>query len=206
MVLVHHENALRFNEILNYKIKNLCRIASLKTQALLPDLPVHKDVFTSRLGACEKQAFTHALQLSINRQKGQTHGRSGFAAIAGIGNLGSLRTRYRVHELAALQEQILRAIRPQEFALSGLVGEYSDFVYLILLPDAGSPSMEHYLKQLEERFSVAFSVGENQDLVQLHIGYMSLGDGLDAPAAIHQVKSLLNQAMKTQVFSTRRPE
>lgn len=201
MVLVHHENALRFNEIINYKIKNLCRIASLKTQALLPDLPVHRDVFTSRLGALDKEVFTHALQLNINRKNGQSDDQRGFAAIAGIGNLGSLRTRYRVNELVGLQEQVLRAIRPQEFGLSGLVAEYADFVYLMLLPDAGIPSMDHYLRQLEERFSTAFSVESNEDLVQLHVGYMQLGGGQDAPAVIHQVKASLNQAMKTQVFS-----
>ncbi len=201
LALVYTENPLIFNEAVKHKINNLCRIAGLKIEALYPRMDVHEDIFATLTSSYNQELFSgslKAVQQHFVEHKGVMKSWLGMIC---IGNIADLRTKHRLDDLVDLQKQVLSQLRPQEYGLSGILGEYSDYVYCFLLQSSDETAFAQWAGQISKVFEqpVRFAAGISEP-VSLHMGSMLINGESDQETMMRQVKNAMNQAVKEQMF------
>ncbi|MDG5768026.1 GAF domain-containing protein [Balneolales bacterium ANBcel1] len=201
VALSYSENPLVFNEATKHKIGNLCRVAGLKMESMFPGLDVQEDIFAAGNSGYRKDLFSGALSTLQRHHKNRNGVLQSWVGMVGIGNIADLRSKHRLDDLLDLQHQVLRRLRPQEYGFSGILGEYSDYVYCFLLQSADEAAFGQWTDGVEEAFRspVPFSAGISER-VTLHLGYLLMDNGTDADRIIGEVRKAMNQAMKQELF------
>lgn len=201
LVLVYNDNPLIFTEAVKHKINNLCRIAGLKVETMLPNLDVHEDIFATGLSSYKQDLFKGCLSTLLQHREDYNGTKQTWVGMVSIGNIADLRTKYRLDDLIELQQQVLLLLRPQHYGLTGILGEYSDYVYTFILQSADEAAFTHWSGAVMEklRFPVDFSSG-NKEEIMLNIGYSRVDRQTEADTVMQVVKKAMNEAVKNRMF------
>ncbi len=201
LVLVYLENPLIFTETVKYKINNLCRIAGLKIEAMLPGLDVQENIFSTAWSSFSGELFSGCLSTVLKHIREANPAMETWVGMAGIGNIAELRTKYRLEDLVHLQKQILSKMRPQNFGCSGIIGEYSDYVYTFILQSTDETAFARWTQRVKETFDdpVVFS-GAISEVIQLNIGYTTLDKGMNPDIVMQKIKKAMNKAIKEHEY------
>ncbi len=201
LALVYSENPLLFSDALKHKTGNLCRMAGLKLEAMLPDLDVYDNLFSTRLSAYSRELFKSSLTRIANNGRKHEQAMSIWVGMITIGNINDLRTRYRLEDLNALQRQVLNGIRPQQYGIPGIIAAHSDYVYMFLLQSPDESAFLSWTGRIREAFRdpvpLSAKVGER---VQLNTGATRLNGTADPDSILQKVKKAMNEAIKQQKF------
>lgn len=201
LVLVYNENPLVFTEAAKHKVNNLCRIAGLKIEAMLPGLDVDEDIFATSLGVYKQELFNLCLSSILDNISGNNGVLRTWGGMISIGNIADLRTKYRLEDLTGLQQEVLRLLCPPKYGITGILGEYSDYIYTFLLQSPDETAFDHWCKGVMETFKspVSFSGGKMEQ-VEINMGY-AMPDGVRDSGQIMQVaKQAMNSAVKNKEF------
>ncbi len=201
LVLAYSENPILFNDAIKHKISNLCRIAGLKLEAMLPDLDVYENIFSTGVSSYSRTLFGGILtRLSKNMQL-QTPAMSTWIGMLSIGNINDLRTRYRLEELMNLQQQVLVKISPQNFGIPGIIGAYSDYVYTFLLQSTDESAFLSWTGRVKEAFREPVPLSDrNNELIRLHAGVVRLNGMMESDTILQKIKKAMNEAVKKGKF------
>lgn len=201
LVLTYSENPLMFTEAIKHKINNLCRITGLKIEGMLPDLDVHENLFSTGMSSYTEELFSECLQRVQAHLNDQTQSMSTWVGMIAVGNIADLRTKYRLEDLTDLQMQILLKLKPQKFGYSGILGEYSDYVYTFILQSTDESAFTSWTQGIQDEFGEPVAFAEDaSEPIALHIGYTLLQKGLDADGVMQKAKKAMNEAVKSQTF------
>ncbi|MEX0680171.1 MAG: hypothetical protein WD097_02225 [Balneolales bacterium] len=201
LVLVYTENPLIFSEAVKHKIANLGRIAGLKFESLMPDLDVQEDIFSTALTTYSEDLFSKSLAVIQKHLNEQPVALSTWVGMITIGNISSLRTKYRLEDLTQLQRQVLQKLAPQEFGYSGIISRYSDYIYQFILQSTDEAAFSQWAEGLAREFREPVSfTSDDKEIIQLNIGYKLLHQGGDGDMAMQKTKSAMNEAVKTGTF------
>lgn len=201
LLLVYSENPFVFSDALKHKIGNLCLMAGLKLEAMLPDLDVYENLFATSISCYSKELFTMALERLAGGEGQRESAMASWTGMVTIGNINDLRTRYRLEELARLQQEVLKGIRPQEYGIPGIVGVYSDYIYTFLLQSTDESAFLHWTGRIREAFRepVALSL-KSSEKVQLNTGVVRVNGSAQPEDLMRIVKKAMNEALKQQKF------
>ncbi len=201
LALVYNENPLIFTEAAKHKITNLCRIAGLKIEAMIPGLDVHDDIFSSPMTSYQQELFSGSLEtIQCHLDKGNGAMQT-WAGVVCVGNIADLRTKHRLEELIDLQKQVLLHLRPQKIGLSGMLGGHSDYIYTFVLQSTDEAAFARWSENLMETFQddIRFSSGIREP-VNLHMGVARLASGTDHEELMKKAKMAMNEAVKNKQF------
>lgn len=203
LALVYSENPLMFNDVLRYKMINLCRICGLKLEALLPGLGIDEDLFSSGLMAYSNELFQASLQSILRHENDTLSALSTWVAMVTVGNIADLRTRYRLEELRELQNEILARLRPQHTGSPGLIGLYSDYTYTLIIQSADESAFTRYKNHVERIFKdpVTFA-SEKSESISLGIGVLAAGKGMMADTVLGKARMAMNESLRQKKLIT----
>lgn len=201
LALVYSEDLLVFSEAIKHKITNLCRIAGLKLEALQPELDVEEDIFANRISCYTSDLFNGALRVIKKHQDNYDVPMKTWVGMFSISNISDLRTRYRLEDLIQLQKKVLSVVRPQKFGYSGIIGEYSDYVYSFILQSTDESAFNSWIQALQKEFEQPVSFSDDQRVaVRLRLGFTELQQGMEPDAAVQNSRRAMNEAVKQQKF------
>ncbi len=201
LVLVYTENPLLFNDALRHKIGNLCLIAGLKLEAMLPDLDVYDNLFSTRLSSYSRDLFSGALSRISQHAGNNEPTLATWVGMVTIGNINDLRTRYRLEDLTALQRHVLSGIRPQKYGIPGIIGAHSDYVYLFLLQSTDESAFLSWTGRIRETFRDPVPLSaKNGEVVQLNAGVTRLNGSADPETILQKIKKAMNNAINQRKF------
>lgn len=204
LLVIYSENPLLFNDILKFKITNLCRVAGLKLEALLPELDVHDNIFSNGTSCYTKELFSGSLSC-ITEHISHCDKASGFyswVGMATISNINDLRTRFRLDELTALQKVVLDKIRPNNFDVPGIAASYSDYVYTIILQSTDELALKRWVENITNVFDqpVSFS-SRHKEKIQFSSAFTQLKEERNTESILQRVRKAMNNAVRNnQVF------
>ena len=197
LVMAYDENPLLFTEALKHKIKNLCRICSLKLTASEPRSTLKEDLLANTYTAFIPDIWEVSLKSELERIKNNPDLHSWFGLIT-IKDLSSLRTRYRLDDLKSLQHELVVALNPSNFGLSGYLGSKTDYVYTFLIQSSSSDAIDVWSSALKglENEPIHFSNGKKEQIEYI-AGYTKLTpDFEDIQSVIKQANSAFSDAFK----------
>ncbi len=203
LVLAYSENPLLFSEAVKHKISNLCRVTGLKLEAMLPDLDVYENIFSTGISSYSRELVSGILTQLTEHIRLQTPTMSTWIGMLTIGNINDLRTRYRLEELTNLQRQVMEKIRPQNFGIPGIIGAYSDYVYTFLLQSTDESAFLSWTGSVKEAIREPITIsGKDDIMLRLNTGVVRLNGGMDTKtdAIIQNIKMAMNDAVKQQKF------
>ena len=201
LAVVYSENPLLFNEVTKHKISNLCRITGLKLEAMLPGLDVYDNIFSTTTNSYSKELISVILSRLSGHDRIETPGLSTWVGMIAIGNINDMRTRYRLDDLTDLKRQILCKIRPQNFGIPGIIGTYSDYIYIFLLQSSDESACLSWSGHLKDAFREPMSFSSNKhEKVQLNIGVMRLSGEMAPDFVLEKIKKAMNDAVKQNKF------
>jgi hypothetical protein len=201
LLIVYSENPLLFNDALKHKIGNLCRMAGLKLEAMLPDLDVYDNLFSSRLTSYTQELFSGALARISGLNHRNENTLATWVGMITIGNVNDLRTRYRLEDLTQLQQKVLAGIRPQHYGIPGIIGQYSDYVYTFLLQSTDESAFLSWTGRIREAFRQPVPLSmKNGEIVELNTGVTRLNGKAEPDAILRVIKKAMNDAVKQQKF------
>ncbi|MDI6400369.1 GAF domain-containing protein [Balneolaceae bacterium ANBcel3] len=203
MILVYHENPLLFSEALKHKISNLCRIAGLKLESMLPGLDVGEDIFSTSVTSFRKELFVAVMERllkHIESPEAKT-AYNVWMGMVSVGNLADLRTRYRLDELRDLQKEIVLHLAPSRYELPGIIGEHSDYVYSFVIQSPDESAFRKWTERVRDVFEkpVLFG-GGNSEKIQLHVGCKVIKEPQDPNTVTQTVRSAMNEAVNRNMF------
>ena len=201
LLLVYSENPLLFNDALKHKIGNLCLMAGLKLEAMLPHLDVYDNLFSTHISCYSRDLFTGALSRLAGEDRQRESGMATWLGMVTIGNINDLRTRYRLEDLTRLQQQVLAGIRPQQYGIPGIIGAYSDYIYTFLLQSTDESAFLSWTGRIREVFRepVALSVNSSENVL-LNTGVTRVNGAAKPEELLQKAKKAMNEALKQQKF------
>ncbi len=201
LALVYNENPLVFTEAVKHKLNNLCRIAGLKIEAMLPNLDVHDDIFGTPFGSYRQELFMECVAASLKNMNDINGVMRTWVGMVTIGNVADLRTKYRLEDLMDLQRVVLRHLRPQNFGVTGILSEYSDYIYTFVLQSSDEAAISHWHEGVRKTFEspVDFASGTSEKVI-INIGYIEPDGETEADSIMQQAKRVMNEAVKNKKF------
>ncbi len=201
LVLAYSENPFLFNEAVKHKISNLCRIAGLRLEAMLPELDVYENIFSTGVSSYSRELVSGILTSLSEHMRLQTPAMSTWIGMLSIGNINDLRTRYRLEDLTNMQQQVMSKIRPQNYGIPGIIGAYSDYVYTFLLQSTDESAFLSWTGSVKEAFREPLPLSEHgSELLQLNTGVIRLNGELETDAVLQKIKKAMNEAVKQKKF------
>lgn len=201
LVLAYSENPFLFNEAVKHKISNLCRIAGLRLEAMLPELDVYENIFSTGVSSYSRELVSGILTSLSEHMRLQTPAMSTWIGMLSIGNINDLRTRYRLEDLTKMQQQVMSKIRPQNYGIPGIIGAYSDYVYTFLLQSTDESAFLSWTGSVKEAFREPLPLSEHgSELLQLNTGVIRLNGELETDAVLQKIKKAMNEAVKQKKF------
>lgn len=201
LALVYSEDFLVFTEAVTHKITNFCRVAGLKLETLLPHLGIEEDVFANKISCYTSDLYKGALNVIRKHQNNYDVPMKTWVGMFAISNISTLRTRYRPDDLVQLQKMVLSAARPQKFGYSGIISEYSDYVYSFILQSTDESAFDSWIQAVRKEFQHPVSFADDQKIeILLRTGLTELTRGMDPESAIQNSRKAMNEAVKQQKF------
>ncbi len=203
LILAYSENPLLFSEAVKHKISNLCRVAGLKLEAMLPDLDVYENIFATGVSSYSRTLVSGILTQLTRHIRLQDPTMPTWIGMLTIGNINDLRTRYRLEELTSMQQQVMAKLRPQNFGIPGIIGAYSDYVYTFLLQSTDESALLAWTGSVKEAFRNPLPISEKDEIVlRINTGVVRLNGEMDTKTdtIIQNIKKAMNDAVKQQKF------
>lgn len=201
LVMVYGEDPALFTETLKHKVIHLCRVVSLKLEALFPHLEVPENLFSGTLSCYSYELISGSLSTILNQSRKCPTSLKTWGGMISIGNIVDFRTRYTLQELRELQKEALVRIKPQNFHLTGIIGKYSDYVYLFILQSADENAFNKWIEKLRAAVREPILFSDNKkETVKIHFGYCIVDEEEDADTIINKSKKAMNEAVKEELF------
>jgi hypothetical protein len=106
----------------------------------------------------------------------------------------------RLEELKTLQKDLVKALNPSNYGLSGLIGFHSDYVYSFIMQGEDKNMVQDWAASLKEKYTEPYVTENKQSLqISLSFGYTCLHDDMnDVQQVQKEAKSALSSAVKNE--------
>lgn len=193
----YDENPLVFNESTKHKILNVVRSVSLKLESPRFGASVDKDLFAVVHGLLDPDFWRSTLATEIRRARIYPKTKSYFGFMT-IGDLQSIRSKYRLDDLQKLQFDVVRLANPTQLGLAGMLGQFSDYVYAFIIQGNDDQSITKWVKAVNKAFQqpIVMKDGSTRQ-VRMHFGFTCVREDVqDEEQVISEAKTALSHALK----------
>jgi hypothetical protein len=195
--ICNDESPLVFNESTKHKLINTVKMISLKLESPRYGASVEKDLFAVVHGLLDPDFWRATLITEIRRTRLYPKIKTYFGFIT-IGQLHEIRAKHRLDSLQQLQYDIVRLANPANLGLSGMLGQFSDYVYAFIIQGSDEQVVGKWVKAVNKILQkpVLFKDGSNR-VIRLHYGYTLIKEDVkDEDQLISEAKTALSHALK----------
>jgi hypothetical protein len=195
--LLTDENPLVFNESTKFKITNAIQLISMKLESARYGASVEKDFFSVVHGLLDPDFWRATLITEIRRAKLYPKVKTYFGFMT-IGELHEIRSKLRLDSLQQMQYDLVRIANPSALGLSGLLGQFSDYVYAFIIQGADEQVVGKWVKAVTKILQRPMVFKDNSSRqLRLHFGYTLVKDDVaDEDQLISEAKTALSHALK----------
>jgi hypothetical protein len=148
VMVVNHANPLLFKDSCKHRLINLVRVASLRLQSGRVRISVDDDLLSNDFSAYRLEVIEKAIDIELERIK-NVDGYHTWVGFATPDNLAGLRTKYRLESLRELQELSVHRLNPNAHGAKGLVGLYTEYLYLVFIQDRREDALKRFEQSLK---------------------------------------------------------
>lgn len=198
--VVNDENPLLFTESVKHKMTNLVRVTALKMMASKESYKVTSDFMTHEYGAFVTPLIERTIHRQLKRVKLFPE-RHAWVAMFTFQEINSLRTRYGVDTLRALQKQVIQRSLPEESLATAITGFHADYIYTTIIQSTQSEGISAWLGHMEAQQKQAFYCEKDQTKLQFRIGYAKVTEQFkDSYDMLRSVKQAFSEATRNGTF------
>ncbi|NCP84729.1 MAG: hypothetical protein GW823_07505 [Bacteroidetes bacterium] len=191
------ESPLVFNESTKHKLVNVVNMIALKLVSPRYGASIEKDLFTVVHGLLDPDFWRSTLITELRRATLYPKIKTYFGFVT-ISQLHEIRAKHRLDSLQQLQYDIVRLANPSNVGLSGLLGQFSDYVYAFVIQGSDEQAVGKWVKSVNKVLQkpVLFKDGSNR-VIRLHYGYTLIkDDSTSDDQLISEAKTALSHALK----------
>ena len=195
--ICYDENPLVFNESTKHKLINCIRSISLKLESSKYGASVDKDLFSVAHGLLDSEFWRATLVTEIRRSKLYPKSKTYFGFMT-IGDLQAIRSKYRLDDLQQLQFDVVRLTNPSKLGMSGVLGQFSDYVYGFIIQGTDENVVGKWVKAVNKVLQQPVVMKDKTTReIKMHFGYTLLREDVqDEDQIIVEAKTALSHALK----------
>ncbi|TNE71617.1 GAF domain-containing protein [bacterium] len=193
----YDENPLIFNESTKHKIINTVRSVALKLESPKFGSSVDKDLFAVVHGLLDPDFWRATLATEIKRARIYPKTKSYFGFMT-IGDLQSIRSKYRLDDLQKMQFDVVRLANPSQLGIAGMLGQFSDYVYAFIIQGTDDQSITKWVKAVNKVFQQPIVMKDGSTkTIRMHFGFTYIREDVsDEEQVISEAKTALSHALK----------
>ncbi|MFU8861000.1 MAG: hypothetical protein ACNA8K_11320 [Cyclonatronaceae bacterium] len=198
VMVVNHANPLLFKDSCKHRLINLVRVASLKLQSGRVRISVDDDLLSNDFSAYRLELIEKVIDIELEHIR-NGNGLNTWAGFATPENLAGLRTKYRLESLRDLQRMSVLRLNPNAQGANGLVGLYTEYLFLILVQDRREDALAKFENSLRASSgSPMIPDGDDPAKFQFLTGFVKLDESFkDSYDVIKSAKDKLNTLIRS---------
>lgn len=201
--IVYDENPLLFKESVKHKLTNLVRILGLTIFASKDTYRVDSDFLTHETGALSMPILERILGGEIQRSATVSNITT-WVVMYTFDEINTIRTRYGVGTLKALQKQIIRKTTIEQKSFTSITGFHADYIYLSVIQSDNENGLDLWKETIRESASSGYQC--DSDTIDLTFTFGATrvdrsSDDIDH--LLQQVKKEFSSAAKTSKMQTK---
>jgi transcriptional regulator with GAF, ATPase, and Fis domain len=201
--IINDENPLLFKESVKHKLTNLIRILGLKMATSKESYRVETDFLTHETGSLSMPIIERIISREITRSSSFPNMFT-WVVIYTFDEINTIRTRYGVGVLKALQKQIIRRTTVDHKEFSNVTGFHADYIYIGVIQSGNENGKDLWIDYIQNESSRGYQC--EKDTVDLSFTFGSIlvnqtSDNVDH--LLQQVKKEFSMATKSTKLRTR---
>jgi hypothetical protein len=198
VMVVNHANPLLFKDSCKHRLINLVRVAALKLQSGRVRISVDDDLLSNDFSAYRLELIEKVIDLELEHLK-NGNGLHTWVGFATPENLAGLRTRYRLESLRDIQNMSVLRLNPNAQGANGLVGLYTEYLFLIIVQDKRDDALTKFENSLRASSGSPMIIeGDEPVKFRFQTGFIKLDHTYkDSYEVIKSAKEKLNDLIRS---------
>lgn len=200
LVIITDQDPLLFKETTKHKLKNIVRVTALEIQSRLNksgETTFLSTDYQLTIPDVWEQTVDNELQ-RLKTEEARYYTWTGFVTLS---TLAELRTRLRAEELNHMQKDVIKAVHPVNYGLSGLVGFHANHQYFVMIQSSNSNELDRWKQLINEKFEKPLMLSTGKQITStVETGFVQLDASIeDSYEVIQRCKRALNKKSSNPV-------